>query len=115
MTHGSSQQYFEFIPKAHILSTNDISKCVLAPDFDNNVVHRHSFDTIWKYICFSYHPDNHPEHISSEAFQWKLVNDFVKTNKNYREAIFTPSDTIYVDEYIYSWYVISLEWTNAGL
>ena len=51
----------------------------MVPDFRNNGTPCHRFDTIWKCIRLSYHPDTCLEGMLSEAFWWQLEMISLKT------------------------------------
>jgi hypothetical protein len=63
-----------------------------APSFGRTGMARHRFDSIWAAICFSRQPDVRPQHLSSEAYRWLLVDGFVDAFNSYRETNFFPSD-----------------------
>ena len=50
-----------------------------------------------------------------EAYQWKLVEDFVTHFNEYRTQLFSPSDLICADDSILWWYVQGGHCINLGL
>ena len=90
---------FGFRSRSCLYSTNNISKYVLAPLCGNTGTNFHRFDKLWHFICFSYHTDTFSEVNFSEAYWWRLVDDFVEINNN-KEFIFTTPTQIFGDKYI---------------
>jgi hypothetical protein len=106
---------FEFSARASLWSNMAPSKYQPAPSFGKTGMFRNRFDSIMSSICFSRQPAVRPEHMSTEAYRWLLVDGFVENFNNYRECNFSPSDLICADESISRWYGQGGYWINHGL
>jgi hypothetical protein len=106
---------FEFSARASLWSNTAPSKYQPAPSFGKTGMPRHRFDLIMSSIRFSRQPAIRPEHMSTEAYRWLLVDGFVDNFNRYREANFSPSDLICADESISRWYGQGGYWINHGL
>jgi Transposase IS4 len=73
------------------------------------------FHAIFRHMVWSYQPSMRPEGMSSEAYRWLLVEDFVKNFNEHRAHFFSPSWQVCVDESISRWYGLGGHWINIGL
>jgi hypothetical protein len=106
---------FEFSARASLWSNTAPSKYQPAPSFGKTGMSRNRFDSIMSSIRFSRQPAVRPEHMSTEAYRWLLVDGFVNNFNDYREANFSPSDLICADESMSRWYGQGGYWINHGL
>jgi hypothetical protein len=106
---------FEFSARASLWSNTAPSKYQPAPSFGKTGMSRHRFDSIMSNIRFSRQPAVRPQHMSTEAYRWLLVDGFVENFNRYRETNFSPSDLICADESISRWYGQGGYWINHGL
>jgi hypothetical protein len=106
---------FEFSARASLWSNTAPSKYQPAPSFGKTGMSRHRFDTIMASVRFSRQPPVRPDHMSTEAYRWLLVDGFVDNFNSYRESNFSPSDVICADESISRWYGQGGYWINHGL
>jgi hypothetical protein len=106
---------FEFSSRASLWSNTAPSKYQPAPSFGKTGMSRHRFDSIMSAICFSRQPPVRPDHMSTEAYRWLLVDGFVDEINSYREKNFSPSDLICADESMSRWYGQGGYWINHGL
>ena len=98
---------FQFQSRRDLWNTNwldPFNKYVPSPQFGRTGMSRHRFDTIWNCLRFSQQPDVRPAGMSSEAYRWRLVEDFVNHINQHRADMFQPSDLICVDESMSRWY-----------
>lgn len=106
---------FEFSERRELWSNTPLSKYMPAPAFGKTGLSRDRFDTIHRFIRFSYQPDNRPTSMSHEAYRWMLVDDHVSMINRHRAKFFTPSDRICGDESMVRWYGLGGGWINMGL
>jgi hypothetical protein len=106
---------FEFSARASLWSNTAPSKYEPAPSFGKTGMPRHRFDSIMSAIRFSRQPPVRPDHMSTEAYRWLLVDGFVDNFNEYRESNFSPSDLICADESMSRWYGQGGYWINHGL
>jgi hypothetical protein len=59
---------------------------------------KHQFDILLANMTFSNQPETQPEGMSSEKYQWRLVDDFVLEFNKHWCACFCPSEMITIDE-----------------
>ena len=106
---------FEFSKRSDLWRTAPPNKYIPAPAFGTTGMGRVRFDRLMQCLRFSYQPDVRPEGMSSEAYRWMLVDDFVENFNNYRQTNFVPSSKICVDETVVRWYGMGGDWINMGL
>jgi hypothetical protein len=106
---------YEFLARASLWSNMAPTKYQPAPSFRCTGMSRHRFDLLWTTIWFSRQPDVRPQHMSSEAYRWLLVDGFVDEFNRYREQNFSPLDLIFVDESISRWYGQGGYWISHRL
>ena len=106
---------FEFGSRASLWATIAPSKYVPAPQLGKTGMSRTRFDTLWRYMRWSYQPRQRPDGVSSERYRWMLVDDFVKHFNDHCTATFIPSSFLCVDESISRWYGLGGDWINIGL
>jgi Transposase IS4 len=73
------------------------------------------FHDILSFMVWSVRPLEQPNEMSSEAFRWMLVEDFVCNFNEHRVHYFTPGWQVCVDESISRWYGLGGHWINTGL
>ena len=88
-------KYFDFWYRAHIWSKAALQNYPPEPFFGNTVTNHHMFHKVWKCIFFHYNTDTCSYCMQFEAYQWRLVDDNVKTIHDNREEIFTPLNKIF--------------------
>ena len=76
---------------------------------------RHRFDRILRHLVFSHQPEERPDDVSSEAYRWMLVDDFVDLFNSHRKEYVNPSSKICVDESMSKWNGLGGTWINIGL
>lgn len=76
---------------------------------------RNRFEEIWSCLTFSKVPDERPAGMSSAAYRWKHVDDFVDDFNRHRRNNFSPSEVICIDESMSRWYGIGGDWINDGV
>jgi hypothetical protein len=59
---------------------------------------KHQFDILLANMACSDQPETQPEGMSSEKYQWRLVDDFVMDFNKHQHAHFWPSEMISIDE-----------------
>jgi hypothetical protein len=106
---------FEFGRRSELWSTTAPSKYRPAPCFGRTGMSRSRFDILFVHMRWSEQPPSRPPSMSSEAFRWQLVRDFVDRFNEHRASRFVPSGTICVDESISRWYGLGGYWINMGL
>ncbi len=106
---------FEFAARASLWSNTAPFKYQPAPSFGKTGMSRHRFDSLMSSIRFSRQPSVRPDHMSTEAYRWMLVDGFVENFNRYRETNFFPLDVICADESISRWYGQGGYWINHGL
>jgi hypothetical protein len=106
---------FEFTSRASLWSNTAPSKYQPAPSFGKTGMSRNRFDSIMANIRFSRQPPVRPDHMSTEAYRWLLVDGFVDKFNSYRETNFFPSELICADESMSRWYGQGGYWINHGL
>ena len=94
---------FEFTSRTSLWSTVAPSKYRPAPLFGQTGMSKHRFEDLFRCVRWSRQPYVKGEE-SSEAYRWKLVDDFVHNFNEHRANYFTPSDCICVDESMSRWY-----------
>jgi hypothetical protein len=80
---------YEFSSRASLWSKTAPTKYQPAPSFGRTGMSRHRLDSVWAAIRFSKQPDVRPQHLSSEAYRWLLVDGFVDAFNSYRETNFS--------------------------
>ncbi len=68
---------FEFGSCAELWSTTAPSKYRPAPSFGKCGMSRKRFDVLFTAVKWSDQPDERPDGMTSEAYRWQLVKDFV--------------------------------------
>jgi len=106
---------FEFGSRASLWSTVQQYKYIPTASLGRTGMSRNRFDHLFACLRFSKQLDERPEDMTSEAWRWTLVDDFVKAFNDHRERHFIPSNMICVDESISRWYGQGGHWINAGL
>jgi hypothetical protein len=106
---------FEFGSRAELWSTTAPSKYRPAPAFGTCGMSRKRFDVLFTSIKWSDQPDERPDDMTSEAFRWQLVKDFVNRFNVHRATRYFPSESICVDESISRWYGLGGYWINIGI
>ena len=76
---------------------------------------RQRYEDIQRAMVWSQQPYERPDGMSSEAYRWKLVDDFVDRYNEHQKKYFSPSDLICVDESMSRWYGMGGSWINGGL
>jgi Transposase IS4 len=66
-------------------------------------------------MVFSKRPSERPDNVSSEAYRWMFVEDFVQNFNRHRQDFFSPSWQVCVDESMSRWYGLGGHWINIGL
>jgi Transposase IS4 len=107
---------FEFGSRASLWSEDSGSKYVPAPNLGTRTgMSRSRYDTIQKYLVWSYQPPFCPDGMSSENYRWLNVDGFVSRFNDHRKRYYQPSTVICVDESISRWYGMGGHWINMGL
>ena len=107
---------FEFGSRRDLWATRSKSRLVDPPRFGEKTgMGRHRFDNLWSAIRYSDQPDERGPDEDSSLYCWKLVDDFVTNFNSHRAGIYSPSDSICVDESISRWYGLGGTWINIGL
>jgi hypothetical protein len=123
-THGEVLKFFgvlilvtrfEYSARASLWSNTAPFKYQPAPSFGKTGMSRHRFDGMMSSIRFSRQPPVRPDHMSTEAYRWMLVDEFVENFNKFRESNFSPSDIICADESMSRWYGQGGYWINHGL
>jgi hypothetical protein len=107
---------FDFPSQAPLWSRADPSK--YEPAFclgHATTMSKNHFDSIWLTVWFSRQPAERPNHTTSEAHRWMLVDRFADLFNRYRETNFNPSNLICVDESMSCCYGQGGFWINHGL
>ena len=108
--------WYTFGERASLWNKFPTSKYVNAPDFGAKTRMSHDrFDFLFKHTCWSDRPEVRPEQMSSKAYRWCLVEDFVDNYNEHRKSYLVPSWHICVDESIGHWYGLGGSWINTGL
>ena len=105
----------QFGSRASLWSNKKSGKFLPAPSFGSTGMLRDRFDSLWRLVRFSHQPGHRPTTMSSEAYRWRLVDDFVARSNEYRVTNFNPSNLICVDESMSRWYGKGGFWINNGL
>ncbi|KAI2491610.1 Transposase IS4 [Fragilaria crotonensis] len=106
---------FEFTSRSSLWSTVAPSKYRPAPQFGLTGMSKHRFEELFRAIRFSNQPPVQGDGVSSEAYRWMLIDDFVANFNDHRANYFNPSDRICVDESMSRWYGQGGHWINLGL
>lgn len=107
---------FEFGERNHLWNTKAHCKYIPVPNFGEKTgMTRDRFNDLFRLMVWSRQPDSRPEGMSSEAYRWKLVEDFVSNFNEHRSQFFLPSWLVCVDESISRWYGLGGHWINMGL
>ncbi len=106
---------FEFGSRSELWSRTAPSKYRPAPAFGRCGMPRHRFDILFTAIKWSHQPDERPDDMTSEAYRWQLVKDFVKRFNSHRATRYSPSESICVDESMSRWYGLGGYWINVGI
>lgn len=106
----------EFGARSELWSTTSNSKYL--PPYalgQKTGMSRQRFDDLNKYMVWSTQPATRPDHMSSEAYRWKRVDDFVARINQHRAFYFLPSWLICCDESISKWNGLGGSWINISL
>jgi hypothetical protein len=107
---------FEFGERKDLWSSNSGCKYIPSPNFGERTgMKRDRFHAIFKHMVWSVQPAVWLAGMSSEAYQWLLVEDFVKNFNDHRAKYFSPGWLICVDESMSRWYGLGGHWINMGL
>jgi Transposase IS4 len=107
---------FEFGERKELWSTTSRCKFIPAPNFGERTgMTRDRFHTLFRYMVWSTQPSERPDGMSSEAYRWLLVEDFVKNFNDHRASFFSPGWQVCVDESMSRWYGLGGHWINIGL
>ena len=74
--------WFELGSQASLWSNTSTNKYIPASSFSLTGMPRKGFDNLWMCIRFSDQPHNCPSEMTSEQYNWRLVDDFVKISMN---------------------------------
>ena len=96
---------FEFGKRDELWSTVG-RKYMPAVEFGNTGMVHDIFKEIFSAQRYSEQPPSRPPNLSSEQYHWILVHDHIANFNKNRARNYHPSDSIYVDEYMYIWYGI---------
>jgi hypothetical protein len=106
---------FEFGSRADLWKTEATSRLLNPPAFGRKTgMSRGRFDDVWSCLTFSRLAVRMEDQCSAEH-RWQLVADFAQSINAHREANFTPSDLICVDESMSRWYEQGAHWIEHGL
>ena len=107
---------YEFGERKELWNTEARCKFIPAPNFGERTgMTRDRFHAIFRYMVWSVQPKVRPDGMSSEAYRWLLVEDFVENFNQHRASFFSPGWQICVDESISRWYGLGGHWINIGL
>jgi Transposase IS4 len=107
---------FEFGERKELWSTKSRCKYIPAPNFGERTgMTRDRFHTLFRYMVWSVQPPDRPEGMSTEAYRWMLVEDFVRNFNEHRASFFSPGWQVCVDESMSRWYGLGGHWINIGL
>ena len=96
---------FEFGKRDELLSTVG-RKYIQAVEFGKTGMGHDIFKEIFSEQRYSEQPPYRPSNVSSEQYQWILVDDHIANFNKNRARKYHPSDSICVDESMYRWYGI---------
>ncbi len=105
----------EFKSRGGLWSTEAPSKYESPPNFGKTRISKNRFDELWSCLRFAYQPKERSDNMTSERYQWLLVDNFVDNFNDHRARNFIPSDLICIDESISHWYGQEGEWINCRL
>jgi Transposase IS4 len=74
---------------------------------------KHQFTNLLASLTFTKQPETQPEGMSSEKYQWRLVDDFITGFNKHCHTCFCPSEMITIDKSMIRWYGIGGHWINA--
>ena len=107
---------FEFGERDHLWRTKSSCKYIPTPNFGERTgMTRDRFNDLFRYMVWSKQPSQRPEGMSSEAYRWMLLQDFVANFNDHRCCFFVAGWLICVDESISRWYGLGGHWINMGL
>ena len=107
---------FEFGSRASLWSNLSRCRFIPAPNLGHTTgMSRQRFDTLWRYMVWSYQPVQRPLEVSHEEWRWMLVQDFVDNFNQHRETFYEASHLICADESMSRWYGLGGNWINMGL
>jgi Transposase IS4 len=107
---------FEFGDRAALWATSSRCKYIPTPNFgDKTGMTRDRFHVLFKWIVWSVQPPQRPEGMSSEAYRWMLIEDFISNFNEHRAQYFHPGWQICADESMSRWYGLGGHWINMGL
>jgi hypothetical protein len=86
---------FKFGNRRDLWRVNEDCRYIPAPRIgDTTGMSKNRFDEIWQCLTFSEQPDERPANMSSEAYRWMLVDDFVMDFNRHRQDNFRPSEVV---------------------
>jgi hypothetical protein len=103
---------FEFTSRSSLWLTVAQSKYRPAPQFGLTGMSKNRFEDLFWAIRFSNQPPVQGNGVSSEAYRWMLIDDFVANFNDHRANYFNPSNRICVDESMSCWYGQGGHWIN---
>jgi Transposase IS4 len=107
---------FEFGDRANLWAKKSHCKFIPAPNFgDRTGMTRDRFHSIFKCMVWSVQPPQRPDGMTSEAYRWLLIEDFVANFNEHRAQYFHPGWLVCVDESMSRWYGLGGHWINTGL
>ena len=107
---------FEFGDRRSLWATKPSCKYIPTPNFGEKTgMTRDRFTALMRCVIWSKQPVERPEGMSSEAYRWLLVEDFVSNFNSHRSQFFSPSYLMCTDESISRWYGLGGHWINIGL
>jgi Transposase IS4 len=85
---------FKFGRRRELWGHTTGSKYIPTANFANTGMSRDRFEEIWSLLTFSHQEPERPYGMSSAAYRWTLVDDFVDDFNRHRRARFRPSETV---------------------
>jgi hypothetical protein len=76
------------------MGANTGSKFIPTANFATTGMTRDCFEEIWSVLTFSHQEPERPHGMSSAAYRWTLVDDFVDDFNRHRRARFRPSENV---------------------
>ena len=102
------------VPRKSMWTSTPITKYSVAPNLGSTGMTRDRFEEIYANIRFSRQPVYKPHTMSTEEYQWMLVNDFVSALNEWKATKFNPGTVICIDESIIRWYGLGGEYIAKG-
>jgi Transposase IS4 len=85
---------FKFGRRRELWGANTGSKYIPTANFAATGMTRDRFEEIWSVLTFSHQEPVRPHGMSSAAYRWTLVDDFVYDFNRHRRARFRPSENV---------------------